>query len=111
MIRRPPRSTLFPYTTLFRSLVRRVDTLAANVNAQVGPLSSDAQATLKSAQATLANGPALVQDLHRVVAKIDAQIEPLLVSLKKSSDTAGTTLERAQVTLAGVDGTDRKSVV
>src|SRR3712207_7182959 len=24
MIRRPPRSTLFPYTTLFRSTVRRV---------------------------------------------------------------------------------------
>jgi paraquat-inducible protein B len=88
-----------------RGLVRRVDILAANVNAQVGPLSSEAQATLKSAQATLANGPALVQDLHSVVAKIDAQIEPLLVSLKKTSDTAGSTLEHAQVTLAGVDGT------
>src|SRR2546425_9727008 len=25
MIRRPPRSTLFPYTTLFRSRFRRVD--------------------------------------------------------------------------------------
>src|SRR5689334_24020701 len=25
MIRRPPRSTLFPYTTLFRSRVRRMD--------------------------------------------------------------------------------------
>src|SRR2546430_13383222 len=25
MIRRPPRSTLFPYTTLFRSLVRALD--------------------------------------------------------------------------------------
>src|SRR5256885_9700175 len=25
MIRRPPRSTLFPYTTLFRSLVKRHD--------------------------------------------------------------------------------------
>src|SRR5258707_9522739 len=25
MIRRPPRSTLFPYTTLFRSYVRRSD--------------------------------------------------------------------------------------
>src|SRR5258707_2749740 len=25
MIRRPPRSTLFPYTTLFRSLLRRLD--------------------------------------------------------------------------------------
>jgi len=88
-----------------RGLVRRADTLAANVNAQVGPLSGDLQATLKSAQATLADAPALVADVRRVVAKIDTQIEPLLVSLKKSSDTAGTTLERAQVTLAGVDGT------
>src|SRR5256885_5646172 len=26
MIRRPPRSTLFPYTTLFRSVLRRVRT-------------------------------------------------------------------------------------
>src|SRR2546429_7426901 len=26
MIRRPPRSTLFPYTTLFRSLLRQVST-------------------------------------------------------------------------------------
>src|SRR5256885_15215737 len=25
MIRRPPRSTLFPYTTLFRSIAREVD--------------------------------------------------------------------------------------
>src|SRR5260221_2322503 len=25
MIRRPPRSTLLPYTTLFRSLVRRIE--------------------------------------------------------------------------------------
>src|SRR2546423_8795560 len=30
MIRRPPRSTLFPYTTLFRSLARR-QTLAPGV--------------------------------------------------------------------------------
>src|SRR5437868_8946620 len=26
MIRRPPRSTLFPYTTLFRSVLRRLST-------------------------------------------------------------------------------------
>src|SRR5690348_17973391 len=30
MIRRPPRSTLFPYTTLFRSTIERVASLAAN---------------------------------------------------------------------------------
>src|SRR3712207_7167135 len=29
MIRRPPRSTLFPYTTLFRSLVERTVEVAA----------------------------------------------------------------------------------
>src|SRR5256885_14288484 len=29
MIRRPPRSTLFPYTTLFRSLIRRNRTTSA----------------------------------------------------------------------------------
>src|SRR5258708_14140156 len=29
MIRRPPRSTLFPYTTLFRSLVRNLQGLEA----------------------------------------------------------------------------------
>src|SRR5687767_15250366 len=30
MIRRPPRSTLFPYTTLFRSLVLVITTLSRN---------------------------------------------------------------------------------
>src|SRR3712207_9311063 len=29
MIRRPPRSTLFPYTTLFRSLIRAIQTVAS----------------------------------------------------------------------------------
>src|SRR5256885_8871122 len=33
MIRRPPRSTLFPYTTLFRSLARR---LAADLGLGLG---------------------------------------------------------------------------
>src|SRR2546427_7661292 len=31
MIRRPPRSTLFPYTTLFRSTTRRIRVRAAGV--------------------------------------------------------------------------------
>src|SRR5271170_7682536 len=33
MIRRPPRSTLFPYTTLFRSLASRFDNAAAGFSA------------------------------------------------------------------------------
>src|SRR5256885_6536320 len=35
MIRRPPRSTLFPYTTLFRSLVKTVESLAILLAASV----------------------------------------------------------------------------
>src|SRR5689334_23780657 len=31
MIRRPPRSTLFPYTTLFRSLVTHNNTVGASI--------------------------------------------------------------------------------
>src|SRR2546422_1287824 len=47
MIRRPPRSTLFPYTTLFRSLVnvegtRHVVEAAREINAAVAFISTDA---------------------------------------------------------------------
>src|SRR5258707_11653338 len=35
MIRRPPRSTLFPYTTLFRSILAAVSPLAAQDTAAV----------------------------------------------------------------------------
>src|SRR3712207_8185432 len=38
MIRRPPRSTLFPYTTLFRSLNDRDRTASADVDRQLVPL-------------------------------------------------------------------------
>src|SRR3712207_7192506 len=31
MIRRPPRSTLFPYTTLFRSVARSVDSFIVKI--------------------------------------------------------------------------------
>src|SRR2546429_4598188 len=37
MIRRPPRSTLFPYTTLFRSH----DCFRSNVSAGAGPILND----------------------------------------------------------------------
>src|SRR3712207_7058218 len=36
MIRRPPRSTLFPYTTLFRSVQRRAHQAAAGRGVQAG---------------------------------------------------------------------------
>src|SRR3712207_6950809 len=35
MIRRPPRSTLFPYTTLFRSLLKRQGRTSAEIAVEV----------------------------------------------------------------------------
>src|SRR5689334_24469262 len=46
MIRRPPRSTLFPYTTLFRSLRRRAARLRGDRPHRVG---ADAGATREGA--------------------------------------------------------------
>src|SRR2546430_9338864 len=54
MIRRPPRSTLFPYTTLFRSLQLAAelrgwdDPDAQRWSAALQPLESEAAARLKS---------------------------------------------------------------
>src|SRR5437588_4303472 len=42
MLRRPPRSTLFPYTTLFRSVVARGDVLEARDAARVGDQGAEA---------------------------------------------------------------------
>src|SRR2546430_13563991 len=46
MIRRPPRSTLFPYTTLFRSALRAIRQAAAT--RRTAPLPRDEQATFSN---------------------------------------------------------------
>src|SRR2546430_5310095 len=49
MIRRPPRSTLFPYTTLFRSLALMAQTLPRRINAST-PAAEAAQLLAKAEQ-------------------------------------------------------------
>jgi paraquat-inducible protein B len=88
-----------------RQLVARVDTLVRDVNAQVSPLSGEAQATLRATQKALADVPQLVDDARRLIVKVDAQADPLLASLVKSSDSAGRALDQARLTLSNVDGT------
>ena len=88
-----------------RQLVARVDTLVRDVNAQVNPLSGEAQATLRATQKALAEVPQLVDDARRLIVKVDAQADPLLASLVKSSDSAGKALDQARLTLSNVDGT------
>src|SRR3712207_8559141 len=52
MIRRPPRSTLFPYTTLFRSFAFVSVGVVSSVNAQRGTMrDQDSKAALAAAEA------------------------------------------------------------
>src|SRR3712207_7802398 len=60
MIRRPPRSTLFPYTTLFRSLVcprfadgRRVESIATELLVTEGGVAPDGTGHLAVALADI----------------------------------------------------------
>src|SRR5687767_5168730 len=56
MIRRPPRSTLFPYTTLFRSDVQVLgNTVVDNMNNQTGGTSTCAVEVVQSARTILVN--------------------------------------------------------
>src|SRR3712207_8708030 len=58
MIRRPPRSTLFPYTTLFRSDDRRNQSEPAAITAALTPCSSRLKAASDPrADATIARSP------------------------------------------------------
>src|SRR5256884_4065208 len=44
MIRRPPRSTLFPYTTLFRSILDRVERAGASIKSLTEPIDTGSAA-------------------------------------------------------------------
>src|SRR5256885_16832153 len=59
MIRRPPRSTLFPYTTLFRSL------LLVACGSPIGPIATDLTFDSDVVRLeTLRDGQRLVVDFH-----------------------------------------------
>src|SRR3712207_7934648 len=53
MIRRPPRSTLFPYTTLFRSRGRETEMPALLTNTSTAPAHSSAVATADAHELSL----------------------------------------------------------
>src|SRR6266481_9302975 len=54
MIRRPPRSTLFPYTTLFRSVVGLIPTSASNPwGARMSPTTDRKSTRLNSSHSSI----------------------------------------------------------
>src|SRR3712207_7767105 len=84
MIRRPPRSTLFPYTTLFRSHDYELDVRARRVVAGVqhdGGLVTEGQAVQQRG--------APVGDVHRVEVRLEELVleqDPVLRSEEHTSE-------------------------
>src|SRR2546430_9925492 len=90
MIRRPPRSTLFPYTTLFRSLVRSVCRLIdarPDVPASLATLSASAATTphrlLRAFRAVLGVTPRQYRDERRL-ARFKTQLDRKSTRLNSS---------------------------
>src|SRR2546421_5823914 len=80
MIRRPPRSTLFPYTTLFRSVCRRSEKLNSS-----SPLSRNTGPSFKIVSAS--SGPA-ESELDRKSTRLNSshdQISYAVFCLKKKN--------------------------
>src|SRR5256885_5595862 len=80
MIRRPPRSTLFPYTTLFRSHPRKEGTCPAGPHARTGLLRPPCAGRSEEHTSELQSPCNLVCRLLLEKKKIDQQLEvgPLL---------------------------------
>src|SRR5256885_9940495 len=74
MIRRPPRSTLFPYTPLFRSHLPQVGRLAAHVRP-----GDDLDAVALAIDLRVVGDEALAADDfdHRMAPLLDADLRPL----------------------------------
>src|SRR2546429_4096611 len=66
MIRRPPRSTLFPYTTLFRSVHGRQELEAQAQHGQAQPVVIAALGTLQKAHRSEEHTSELQSRLHLV---------------------------------------------
>src|SRR5260370_19791597 len=82
MIRRPPRSTLFPYTTLFRSLHDRIILVKVPYNLRVGEEIKIYEKLLK--QSNLSGVHIAPHTLH--VASIFAVLSRLEPSKKRSEE-------------------------
>src|SRR2546426_6639091 len=67
MIRRPPRSTLFPYTTLFRShLGGAIKNLPAQVSRRLGPAVERRASRAHRVAKVLARGVAVVVEVRAI---------------------------------------------
>src|SRR2546425_6343098 len=102
MIRRPPRSTLFPYTTLFRSVVERLRRIARGPAGAVrgrGEPGGRVVGRVARHQAVLPGRAARSEEHTSELQSLAYLVCRLLLEKKKTSDTSAVA-RRSTVTLA-----------
>src|SRR5258707_12267022 len=106
MIRRPPRSTLFPYTTLFRSWIRLYPEMAQSVAAAADARLARARTESKAAPA-LCGIPLGLKDLYAVKGlPVTASSKVLAGNVATGDSTAWARLASAGMVLLGHTHTD-----
>src|SRR2546426_2538097 len=97
MIRRPPRSTLFPYTTLFRSLVMRA-LRARERDRHLGDAVLEVQLERNQREAALRGAADQLADLDRKSTRLNSShlvISYAVFCLKKKNTSARSTTTRS----------------
>src|SRR5260370_8224181 len=75
MIRRPPRSTLFPYTTLFRSLAAFIISFSTNTALSPAPPKVDFSGTWSLDKAASENLPPQILDQTLIIKQTGDRID------------------------------------
>src|SRR3989442_9269094 len=113
MIRRPPRSTLFPYTTLFRSLFafwRRLNKRVTEPVKAAGAIASRvAGGDLSVTVVTERSGTAEVGDLLTSVHSMVVALRRLVGAIRSAADEAAAMA--TEISASTEQMRDRKSVV
>src|SRR2546430_3869453 len=94
MIRRPPRSTLFPYTTLFRSLA--VDNAPVNTVPGAQVVNEDTALAVGGISVTDVDGNLSRSEEHTSELQSQSNLVCRLLLEKKSNGTNRLTLSRSQ---------------
>src|SRR2546428_13882307 len=99
MIRRPPRSTLFPYTTLFRS------TPAQRVRLKVATVTEEITVSARSADPTAPDQNTTAVDLdHDLLRSLPAKNDNPLAVASLFVDPAANGAEGTKIVVDGVEG-------
>src|SRR5256885_15063096 len=104
MIRRPPRSTLFPYTTLFRSNLNNLQNFSASVGGQLSvPIYQGGQeyATIRQAKETLGQRRLDLETARDQVQSNVTQAWGQLLAAKAQIESTTAQVNAAEIALNG----------